>query len=320
MISVIIPVYNGEAYIKRCLDSLLSDKDEGLEVIAVNDGSRDASSAILHEYAERFPQLRVIDKENGGAAQARRTGMEQATGDYIGFVDIDDYVAPDWYRKMAEKVEETNADIVVCDYVEVCGDRTRSVKNAFAEHQTFPLEPDQTLSYLHRRTAYFPFPWNKIYRAELLRAVQFPSENFVGEDYNMQLQLLHNGARVEYLPMEGYYYVLTPASASRGGFGPGSVRAYRHFCEDYQWILQNRPNHQKEAAHYLMTEYMAIIIAMGRNKTYDKDMIRSIKKFIRGSLGGYLSATYVPLTMKASALSLSVSYRLLVAMYRLIKR
>ncbi len=319
MISVVIPVYNGEAYIKQCLDSLLSEENGELEVIAVNDGSRDRSSEILHQYAESHPRLRVIDKENGGASQARKTGVDLARGEYVGFVDVDDYVAPDWYRQMEEKAKTTGADIVVCNYTEVYPNRQQTVKNRFAKDQTFPLKPEETMSYLHRRQAYFPFPWNKIYRTDLLRTVNFPTENFVGEDYNMHLQLLHGGAKVEFLDVEGYFYVLTESSVSRSGFGPGSVRTYRHFCEDYEWICQNCPEQKKQATHYLMTEYMAIVIAMGRNKTYDKAMIREIKRFTRKGLFGFLGASYVPLTMKASALALTLSYRLLIAMYRLVK-
>ena len=321
MISVVIPVYNGEAYIRRCLDSLLASEGDCIEIIAVNDGSRDASSAILHEYADRYPdRVIVVDKENGGASQARKTGVDMARGEYVGFVDADDYVAPDWYRRMEEKAQKTGADIVVCNYVEVYPTRQNPVKNRFKKGQSFPLTPAETMTYLHKREAYFPFPWNKIYRTELVRRVEFPTENFVGEDYKMHLQLLHDGAKVEFLDMEGYFYVLTESSVSRGGFGPGSLRTYRHFKEDYAWILANHPEEKKLATNYLMAEYMAIVIAMGRNKTYDKGLIKEIKAFVRRGLFGYLLASYVPVTMKASALSLTLSYRLLIAMYRIAKR
>ena len=318
MLSIIIPIYNGEAYIQRCLDSLLRADADWLEVIAVNDGSQDASLRLLNEYAEKFSSLRVIDKENGGAAQARKTGMELARGEYIGFVDIDDYVDADCYRAMLERATETNADIVLCDYAEVYPDRICSVKNRFDKGQAFPLTPDEGMSYLHRRMAYFPFPWNKIYRADLVKSVTFPAKNFVGEDYNMHLQLFHHGARVEYLEREGYYYVLTESSASRSGFGPGSVRAYEHYTEDFAWIMAHHPDQTKHASHYRMIEYMAIIIAMGRNKTYDKKLIRQIKKFVRKRLLDFLGAGYVSPTMKASAVVLSISYRILIASYRLV--
>ena len=319
MISIIIPVYNGEKYIKQCLDCLLSEGTEDiLEVIAINDGSRDSSSAMLHEYEASHKNLRVVDKENGGAAQARKLGIQLATGEYIGFLDVDDRAEPQMYVSMLEKAKSTDADIVFCNYTEVFPDKTHVVKNKFKEGQTFPLSPSDAMDALHRRQAYFPFPWNKLYRAELIRSIEFPSGNFVGEDYDMQLKLLSRASRVEYVDIEGYFYVMTVGSASRGGYGEATVRAYEHFEENYKWICENHPGKQKECSHYLITEYMAMIIAMGRNNTYNPEMIKAIKRFVRRGLFGFISAGYVSVKMKGSALALTLSYRLLILMYKIL--
>ncbi len=318
MVSVIIPVYNGEKYIRQCLDSLLPNSSVNeLEVIAVNDGSRDQSSAILHEYAKRFPNLRVVDKENGGAAQARKRGMDLAAGDYIGFLDVDDRAEPSLYAKLEEKAKESGADIVFCNYTEEHSDCSKPMKNQFDEGQSFPLTGEQAMTYLHRKQAYFPFPWNKLYRAELIRRVEFPTGNFVGEDYNMHLQLLAMTDRIDYADIDDYHYMITENSASRGGYGPGTVLAYTHFKEDFALICNRYPNQKTTATHYLMIEYMAMIIAMGRNKTYNREMIREIKATVRSGLWSFLRAPYVSGKLKGSALLLSVSYRLLVGAYRI---
>lgn len=319
MVSVIIPVYNGEKYISRCLESLLSSDTSELEVIAVNDGSHDSSSALLHEYEGRMPALRVIDKENGGAASARATGLHAARGEYIAFLDVDDYVEPQMYSLLEKKAADSGADIVFCDYVAEHTARSEKIKNTFSSGTTFPLDPQAALRCLHSRRAYFPFPWNKIYRADLMRRVEFPEGNFVGEDYNMQLQLLEMAEKIDYLELCGYHYVLTENSASRAGYSEATLRAYLHYKEDYASILEKHPDMKKDAANYIITEYMACIVAMGRNRTYNKEMIREIKKFLRAHLGAYLGSPDVPLMMKASALALCVSYRLLILAYRLIK-
>lgn len=318
MVSVIIPVYNGEQYIPRCLDTLFSLGGSGMEVIAVNDGSRDASSAILHEYASRYPALKVIDQENSGAARARRKGIEAATGDYIGFLDIDDCAEPDMYEKMGEKAMQTGADIVFCDYVTEYPTSSRVVKNRFDQGQTFPLRGVEAMRYMQRRQAIFSFPWNKIYRAELLRSVEFPEGNFVGEDYNMLLQLFEKTDKIEYLELVGYHYAMTDNSASRSGYSESTLRAYRHYQEDYEIVCRLHPDMKRDVTNYLIIEYMACVIAMGRNKTYNRDMIREIKRFVRRGLWGFLTAGYVSLTMKGSAVALLLSYRLLIAVYRLI--
>lgn len=317
MVSIVIPVYNGEKYIKQCLDFLFAKDTEGiLEVIAVNDGSRDASLDILYGYAATQKNLTVIDKENGGAAQARRTGIAAATGEYIGFLDIDDKAAPDVYISMYEKAKATDADIVFCNYTEVFSKGNNVVKNKFSQCQSFPLTPKEAMDYLHRRQAYFPFPWNKLIRTELIRAIEFPTGNFVGEDYDMQLRLLERAERIEYVDTDAYYYVMTENSASRGGYSEATVRAWEHFGQNYSWICENFPEKQRECANYIIIEYMAMIIAMGRNKTYNKEMIREIKRFIRRRLFGFLGAPYVSVVMKGSALALTLSYRALVLVYR----
>ncbi len=318
MLSIIIPVYNGEKYISRCLESLLPAASEQIEVIAVNDGSRDGSSEILHAYAEKYSRLCVIDKENGGAASARRCGLAQAAGEYVAFLDIDDFAEPELYTALLEKAQSTDADIVFCDYTEEKGDKQKKIKNKFFEGESFPINGERAMEYLHRREAVFPFPWNKIYKVGLFENTEFPEGNFVGEDYHMLLRLLPICERVEYLPVCGYHYVLTENSASRRGYDEATVKTYEHFMNNYTYICENHEKMQKNAANYVITEYMACIISMERNSTYNKEMIREIKAFVRKNLSGYLGASYVSLTMKASAIALCISYRALILGYRLL--
>ena len=321
MISIIIPVYNGEAYIFRCIEGLLAplgDQQTDLQVIAVNDGSRDRSSEMLHDLARRFPALRVVDKENGGAAQARKLGISLAEGEYIGFLDVDDWASADYYLSLEAKARESQADIVVANFTEEYPPRSRVQKNRFSEKQVFPMAPAEALRYLHRRLAVFPFPWNKIYRTELLRAIDFPVGNFVGEDYYMQLMLYEIAQKIDYADVDDYHYVMTENSASRGGYGPGTLLAFNHFLEDHAYVCEHYPDQAEEGTHYVMTEFLACIIAMGRNKVYNKDMIRKIKSFTRKHLLGYLRADYIPLKMKGSALALVLSYRLLIMIYRVL--
>lgn len=317
MVSIIIPIYNGEKYIKQCLDSIFGD-DSSIEVIAVNDGSRDASSQILHEYAEKQPKLRVIDKENGGAAQARHTGLMASSGDFIAFVDIDDRVEPGIYARLEQKANERSADIVFFDYVAEYPNRSVKVTSSFIKKQTFPLDGKAAIGYMNRRQAIFSFPWNKIYRKSLFEGVVFPQKNFVGEDYYMNLQLFGKTDKIDYLCETGYYYVMTENSASRGGYGAGTLTAYENYKKLYAECYEKHPERLAETTDYLTTEYMSFIIAMSRNDTYNYDMVREIKSFVRKNLWHFLTSSYVPLVMKGSALALCISHRLLIAIYRLL--
>ena len=116
-VSVIVPVYNVEAYLERCLDSLVKQTLEEMEIIVVNDGTKDNSQAIIDRYAAAYPQKVIsLIKENGGLSDARNYGIPYAHGEYIGFVDSDDYLNVTMYQKLYDRAAETDSDIVVCGY------------------------------------------------------------------------------------------------------------------------------------------------------------------------------------------------------------
>ena len=116
MITVIIPVYNAQKYLRECLDSLVNQTYKDIEVITVNDGSTDNSGVICHEYAEKYNNFFAIDKENGGQMSAWILGVQHAHGEFFGFVDSDDYVDPTMYEEMMHREEETGADLVMCNF------------------------------------------------------------------------------------------------------------------------------------------------------------------------------------------------------------
>ncbi len=117
-VSVVLPVYNEERYLKQCLDSICSQTMKEIEIICVDDGSTDASPKILQDYAKEDFRIRLITQENQYAGAARNKGMKQALGKYLLFLDADDFYAPDMIEKMAGKAEETDADIVICRHVQ----------------------------------------------------------------------------------------------------------------------------------------------------------------------------------------------------------
>lgn len=114
MVSVVVPVYNVEKYLKRCVDSILAQTEKQLEIILVDDGSTDSSGKLCDAYAKEHSHITVIHKENGGLTSAWIAGAKVAKGDYIGFVDSDDWIDPDMYQQMYEKAKEYNADMVCC--------------------------------------------------------------------------------------------------------------------------------------------------------------------------------------------------------------
>ena len=114
-VSIIVPVYNVEQYLEKCLNSLVNQTIKDFEIIIVNDGTKDSSQKIIDKYAKNYSFIKSYIKENGGLSSARNYGIKKATGEYLAFVDSDDYVTEDMYEKMYQKAKEKDFDMVVCD-------------------------------------------------------------------------------------------------------------------------------------------------------------------------------------------------------------
>lgn len=173
LISVVVPVYKTERYLPKCIDSLLVQTLKDLEIILVDDGSPDNSGAICDAYAAKHPNIRVVHKENGGLTQARVSGMREATGTYVTFVDSDDWVMPDMYLPMVQQAEEHGADIVAAGFIRDYGSRQEPAVNQIPsgiyreeklawlrEHAIF--DPDTMTQ------ALAPCVWSKLYRSRTM--------------------------------------------------------------------------------------------------------------------------------------------------------
>lgn len=158
-ISVIVPVYNVEAYLDKCLDSLAKQTLKEIEIIVVNDGSPDNSQKIIEKYQKKYPTIKGFLKENGGVSSARNYGISKAKGEYLAFVDGDDYVNDDMYEKMYQKAKQGNFDIVVCDLNYVYEDGT--IKRVSSKIETDTTNIKKT--YVNM----YPCVWNKIYKKSL---------------------------------------------------------------------------------------------------------------------------------------------------------
>lgn len=166
-ISFVVPVYKSENYIRRCLDSLVAQSLNDIQIVCVNDGSPDNSLSILKEYEAKYSNIKVISKENGGVWYARLDGVKAADGEYIGFLDADDYVEKDFAKLMYESVVKNQSDIAVCGFKRI-DEKTKKVLSQEMKHSSSRIiymdnNPEEIISI---NTAL----WNKIYRRDVLKA------------------------------------------------------------------------------------------------------------------------------------------------------
>ncbi len=189
-LSVIVPVYNGEKYLRECLDSILSQTYKDFELILINDGSKDKSKDICDEYAKKHDNIHVIHKENGGVTEARRDGLKNAQGKFVTFVDCDDWIDSDMYEKMLNKMEEHNVEAVICSIVYETENGTVKHKNTVRsglynkEDMTKEFYPKILFDFDVCLPGVNPSLCNKIFKKECLENVIFKVNHTIsyGED------------------------------------------------------------------------------------------------------------------------------------------
>lgn len=197
-LSIIVTVYNREKYLRRCIESLLDQdiSENEYEIVIVDDGSTDSSGRIMDAYSAQYHHIRVFHKENSGVADTRNCGLENARGEYITYVDSDDYVEKNCYRPLLEWVEQKNCDILICDYYKTFEDHRE-----YEEIATFLPEGQITAKEYIRTT---PSPCNKLMRRELFMRgnIRFPHGIFY-EDY-ATIPLLANEAKIIYYEKKAF--------------------------------------------------------------------------------------------------------------------
>lgn len=202
LISIIVPIYKTEPYLRKCLDSIVQQTYRNLEIILVDDGSPDNCGAICDEYAPQDERIKVIHKPNGGLSSARNAGIAVATGEYIGFVDSDDWIELDMFEYLISNALIHNSDITACSHLK-----------CFPDHQEFCgwnntliLEMESALVLLLEDETLHNYVWDKLWRSSLFDGISFP-EGKTFEDIAVSYQLFLRADKVVLLPEAKYNYL-----------------------------------------------------------------------------------------------------------------
>lgn len=247
LISIIVPVYNADLYLERCVGSILKQTYENLELICVDDGSTDRSGLLLDKIAEQDVRLKVIHTENKGAAAARNTALTVAMGVYIGFVDADDYIHENMYEHLVNLIIKNDVDFVTCGY---CFDDGESIKKAF-NREKVPLEPMnrmETLYYIYKRDEYkgvAGYLWNRLFKKELIKGegenliVQFDESLDIGEDIVFLAEVCRKVKKTLYTDQTLYYYYQRQNSAVHDDIKQLKQMSWIHAYERIISIYEN---------------------------------------------------------------------------------
>ena len=256
-VSVIIPVYKAEYFLDKCVNSIINQTYENLEIILVDDGSPDNSPKMCDEWAKKDKRIKVIHKENGGASSARNKGLEDCTGDYIYFCDSDDFIEINCIEKLVDKIKDN--DVVIMGYNKVNGDKiTAKVYNDKLSQNEFISE------IIHEWD--FGLLWNKLYKKEFIKS-KFNEKFKIREDLLFNSEYFKNVKKIGLINEPLYNYIDNPNSLTKGA--------------------KTIPFEQLKTIHLNMLELLNQIdesIVPHQNATYLKSFINILKPFVYSKL------------------------------------
>ena len=262
LVSIIVPVYNVQNSVARCLESICAQTWKNIEIILVNDGSRDESFSVCEQFREKDPRIVLVDKSNSGVSDTRNCGMSLASGKYVQFVDSDDYIEPDFTERLVTAAETNNADLVIAPYwMVIPANSCKSGQALESLQENLGIEekrPDDVREYgflpegtydrdtfalrLMEKPASFFYSvlWNKLYRRDILvdNHLQFTSEVRWAEDLVFNLEYILYANVFVSIPKAGYHYVQNPQSICHTQINLASIvqnklQVFRYYKELY---------------------------------------------------------------------------------------
>ena len=257
LISVIVPVYKVEPYLCQCVDSILAQTYKKLEIILVDDGSPDRCPQICDDYAKKDERIRVIHKENGGVSDARNAGLDIVTGEYIGFVDSDDWIAPEMYEGLIRSLLKYNADIAACGYQESNGKRTVATKSMARQEKSYTVEEAFREVLLSGEISVTMC--NNIYTRRLFQNIRFPVGE-IYEDRAIFYQLFGKSSIICHCGTNGYFYRKGHDSITRStDFQDLKKAITRNYLACEAYILEKYPSLSKEVLYYSAEEHYYLL-------------------------------------------------------------
>ena len=263
LVSIILPVYNAQSHLNRCLGSICAQQYEDLEIIVINDGSKDQSLPVCGEFRKKDSRILLVDKANSGVSDTRNLGLKLASGKYVQFVDSDDYIAPDYTARLVEAAERSGADLVISPYTMVIPAGASKPEQVLEKIQDdlgvmHVARPPETREYgflpagiydkdtfalrlMDKPASYFySVLWNKLYRRDLLAAhdIRFTSEMRWAEDLVFNMQYIQYAEVFASIPQPGYYYVQNPQSICHTQIKPATlvqnkIQVFRYYKDLY---------------------------------------------------------------------------------------
>lgn len=293
LISVIVPIYKVERYLDRCVQSIVDQSYKHLEIILVDDGSPDHCPSMCDAWAARDSRIKVIHKENGGLSDARNAGMAIAGGEYIGFIDSDDYIAPAMYQLLLERLQVDGSDISACGVDMVYEDG--SAHQRLTPEDSCVLSAEAAVEAVVRESWLKQPVWYKLYKAELVRDIRFPVGKY-HEDIFWTWQAVARAQKVSIFDTPCYYYVQRSGSIMAEKYTPRRLDAIEAKQQRLAFLIKEYPR----ISEYARKDLAFSCMYHGQLATRDLDVsgrkavLAKLKAVLKESTGccGKMPATH----------------------------
>ena len=290
-LSIIVPVYGVEKYIDKCLDSLVKQSLKEIEIIVVNDGTKDNSQKIIDKYVKKYPdKIKSYIKENGGQGSARNYGLKKTTGEYIGYVDSDDFVEKDMYKKLYNKAKENNYDIVVCGNYNVSEDYQNKNIDAFINNYNTDLE-----NIFFGKMAV----WNKIYKRDILikNKLEF-KEKVWYEDLAFTLKAIMNSNTFAFIDEPLYDYLIREGSTMNNSNVKRNLEILEAFDDILSYIKHNKKEEYFDKVEFLAIDHIYIsaivrILKANADNKIKKETVNELICYMNKNFPNYKNNKYI---------------------------
>lgn len=305
-ISIIVPVYNVEKYLKKCVDSILNQTFKDFELILVDDGSPDSSGAICDQYAEKDSRVKVIHKKNGGLSDARNAGIEVAKGKYLGFIDSDDYIAEDMYELLHNNIVRENADLSICGIYDVYKGETPKILPEFrkvcTKVETMKLILDANVISVHAV--------NKLYKKELFDSIKYPV-GIITEDAAIILEIVDQCEKIIIESTQKYFYFHRENSISSANFSKKDLQTIGVWNKNERWILDNVPSLYAEVhTRVCWANFIVLDKIMNSNAENKISETKEIVRYLKSNYKFIMKNSIITRNRKISMVFLMVSLKL----------
>lgn len=317
-VSVIIPAYNTTEYINCCVVSVLNQTHENLEIILVDDGSEDDTWFVCKELASNNHKISAIHQKNSGVSIARKTGLEAASGDYVMFIDSDDWIDANMVKTMLETLIIENADVIECKFIKEfpSGKKTESTDY----NKKLVTDSEGAIERLNYGKIFQASMCNKLFDKSLISPCFFKEGVTIGEDYRFVFEIFSSAKNIAFIPIVFYHYVQRMESASYTGYTNNGFEIIHNYTDIKNTIIEKYPRIRSSAIAFWALQEMAVLISMIKSNSYDAAVISKVCLDMKKTCKDYLKIKEVPVHLKICSLLLVINPKLLILLYKYLFR